>query len=122
MDVNLSIERHREAERQLQEERVTLTRFDREVTELEQAIKDKKNAATEADLQLKKLDHDVQSLRKDRAVSASKVHDLETLRSGCPLSTRYVVLFPAPFDSLRLFSSYISRRDQLCCSLDYETA
>jgi structural maintenance of chromosome 2 len=49
------------------------------VTELEQVIKDKKNAAADADLQLKKLDHDMQSLRKDRSASASKVHDLEKL-------------------------------------------
>ena len=47
-------------------------------------IKEKRSAADDADLQLKKLDHDMQNLRKDRAASASKVHDLEKLHDWIP--------------------------------------
>jgi structural maintenance of chromosome 2 len=54
------------------------------VTELEQVIKDKKNAAAEADLQLKKLDHDMQNLKKDRTASATKVVELEKLHDWIP--------------------------------------
>lgn len=54
------------------------------MAELEQVIKDKKNAVDEAELQLGKLEHDMQSLRKDRAASASKVHDLEKLHDWIP--------------------------------------
>jgi structural maintenance of chromosome 2 len=72
---------YQEAERSLQEERATLTRFDDEVADLEQVIKDKRDAATEADLLHGKLEHEMETLKKDRTASTTKVRDLEKLYS-----------------------------------------
>jgi structural maintenance of chromosome 2 len=79
-----------EADRKLQEERATLTRFDHEVTELEQVIKDKKSAVSDADLKIQKLDHDLQNLRKDRAASLTKIQELEKLHSWIAEEQQYV--------------------------------
>ncbi|THG98165.1 hypothetical protein EW026_g3966 [Hermanssonia centrifuga] len=65
------------AERKLQEERATLTRFDNELKELEGVIKAKKQAISDADLEIKKLEHDVQTLHKERTTAANFVTNLE---------------------------------------------
>ena len=58
---------HGEAERRLQEERDTLTRFDTELSKLDEVIKAKKQAASDADVAIKKLDHEIQALAKEKA-------------------------------------------------------
>ena len=57
---------HTKAEKKLQEERVALTRFDNELKELERVIKTKKQAASDAELRLKKFEHDMQTWRRRR--------------------------------------------------------
>jgi structural maintenance of chromosome 2 len=59
-------ESHEKAERKLQEEHATLTRFDNELKELERVIKEKKQAMADADLELTKLQHDIQVLAKEK--------------------------------------------------------
>ncbi|KAH8113153.1 condensin complex subunit SMC2 [Phellopilus nigrolimitatus] len=70
---------HTDALRKLQEERATLTRFDNELKELESVIKDKKQAISDADLQLKKLEHDLQALTKDKTSAQNFVANLEKM-------------------------------------------
>ena len=68
---------HGEAERRLQEERATLTRFDTELRELDEVIKAKKQEAADADLAIKKLEHDVQLLAKEKAGHVTGTTNLE---------------------------------------------
>ncbi|KZT34133.1 condensin complex subunit SMC2 [Sistotremastrum suecicum HHB10207 ss-3] len=69
--------KHQKAEQKLQEERATLTRFDTEIDELEQVIKEKQQASSDAELSIKKIDHEIQSLQKDRTTSVNAVATLE---------------------------------------------
>lgn len=76
------------------EERATLKRFDNELKELENVIRKKKDAITEAELALKKLEHDLGALAKDRTTAVNSVANLEKmyewigeehqLVTGCP--------------------------------------
>jgi structural maintenance of chromosome 2 len=50
----------------LREERLTFTRFDTELRELDEVIKAKKQAASDAEVAIKKLDHEVQALAKEK--------------------------------------------------------
>jgi structural maintenance of chromosome 2 len=68
---------HAKVERKLQEERATLTRFDNELKELDHVIKEKKQAVSDADLHMKKLEHDVQTLNKDKTAASNFVSNLE---------------------------------------------
>ena len=68
---------HSKAERKLQEERATLTRFDNELKELERVIKEKKQAVADADLELTKLQHDAQVLAKEKTAAVNYVANLE---------------------------------------------
>jgi structural maintenance of chromosome 2 len=68
---------HGEAERRLQEERATLTRFDTELRELDEVIKAKKQAASDAEVEIKKLDHEVQALAKEKAGHVTAATNLE---------------------------------------------
>ncbi len=85
----------------MQEERATLTRFDNELKELEGVIKAKKQAISDADLEIKKLEHDVQTLHKERTTAANFVTNLEKqydwieeehecVTRGCPIVHRAV--------------------------------
>ncbi|KAI0919976.1 hypothetical protein AcV5_001907 [Taiwanofungus camphoratus] len=65
------------ADRKLHEERATLTRFDNELEELSRTVKEKKQAVSEADLQMKKLEHDIQTLNKERTTATNFVANLE---------------------------------------------
>ncbi|OBZ73328.1 Structural maintenance of chromosomes protein 2 [Grifola frondosa] len=65
------------AEHKLQEERATLTRFDNELKELERVIKEKKQAVSDAELQQKKLEHDLSTLGKEKTSSENFVSNLE---------------------------------------------
>ena len=64
---------HAKAEKKLQEERATLTRFDNELKELERVIKTKKQAASDAELRLKKFEHDMQTLAKEKTAATNFV-------------------------------------------------
>jgi structural maintenance of chromosome 2 len=68
---------HAKAERKLLEERATLTRFDAELKELERVIKEKKQAVSDADLHLKRAEHEVQALGKDKTTASNFVANLE---------------------------------------------
>jgi septal ring factor EnvC (AmiA/AmiB activator) len=68
---------HAKAEKKLQEERATLTRFDNELKELERVIKTKKQAVSDAELQLKKFEHDMQTLAKEKTAATNFVANLE---------------------------------------------
>ena len=68
---------HGEAERRLREERATLTRFDTELRELDEVIKAKKQAASDAEVAIKKLDHDLQALMKEKAGHVTATTNLE---------------------------------------------
>jgi len=61
----------------LQEERATLTRFDTELRDLDEAIKAKKQAAVDAEVAIKKLDHDIQSLAKEKTSATTAATNLE---------------------------------------------
>ena len=81
--------------RKLQEERATLTRFDNELKELEEVIKGKKQAISDAELQLKKLEHDLQALGKDKVTAANFVANLEKMHEWIAEENQYV-LFTYP--------------------------
>ncbi|KAI0296748.1 condensin complex subunit SMC2 [Multifurca ochricompacta] len=68
---------HGEAERRLQEERATLTRFDTELRELDEVIKAKKQAAADAEVAIKKLEHEVQGFAKEKATHLIGATNLE---------------------------------------------
>jgi structural maintenance of chromosome 2 len=61
----------------LQEERATLTRFDTELRELDEVIKAKKQAAADAEVAIKKLEHDVQALAKEKTAHVTATTNLE---------------------------------------------
>ncbi|KAH7101636.1 condensin complex subunit SMC2 [Auriculariales sp. MPI-PUGE-AT-0066] len=69
--------KHSIANVKLQEELAALKRFDNEIKELEEVITAKQQAVADADLQLKKLEHDVQNIQKDRQAQAHFVVQLE---------------------------------------------
>ena len=75
---------HAEALRRLQEERATLTRFDNELKDLDEAIKNKKQAISDAELSLKKLEHDSQNLAKEKTTAVNFVANLEKLNEWIP--------------------------------------
>jgi len=54
-----------------------LTRFDNELKELERVVKEKKQAISDADLQVKKLEHDIQNLAKEKTAATNFVANLE---------------------------------------------
>ncbi|KZT31844.1 hypothetical protein SISSUDRAFT_1038159 [Sistotremastrum suecicum HHB10207 ss-3] len=68
--------KHQKAEQKLQEERATLTCFNTEIDELEQVIKEKQQASSDAKLSVKKIDHKIQTLQKDCTTSVNAVATL----------------------------------------------
>ncbi|KAH8105378.1 condensin complex subunit SMC2 [Cristinia sonorae] len=72
-----SVTAHTQAENKLAEERATLTRFDNELKDLETAIKEKKQAIADADLEVQQLEHDIQNLGKEQTAAANFVASLE---------------------------------------------
>lgn len=61
----------------LREERATLTRFDDEINELEEVIKQKDQAASDIELSIKKAEHDMQSLQKNKTAAVNAITTLE---------------------------------------------
>ena len=54
-----------------------MTRFDNELKELERAIKDKKQEVGDVEVKLQELQHDIQSLRKEKTAAANHIAGLE---------------------------------------------
>ena len=68
---------HGKVEGQLQEEHITLTQFDMELRDLDEVIKVKKQAAANADILIKKVEHEVQALAKEKASHLMGATNLE---------------------------------------------
>ena len=68
---------HAKAEKKLQDERTTLSRFDNELKELANVIKEKKQAVSQAELDIKSHEHAVQVLSKEKATAVNTVANLE---------------------------------------------
>ncbi|KAG9312704.1 condensin complex subunit SMC2 [Chiua virens] len=69
--------KHAKAEAKLQEERATLTHFDNELKQLDEAIKAHKKGISDAELVTKKLEHDMVTLEKDKVTQAGVMANLE---------------------------------------------
>lgn len=70
---------HATAERKLQEELATLSRFDTELKELDRVIKEKKAAIKQAECDIQKLEHDIQVLGKEKTTAVNNVARLEQM-------------------------------------------
>ncbi|KAH0835738.1 condensin complex subunit SMC2 [Lanmaoa asiatica] len=69
--------KHAKAEAKLQEERATLTQFDHELKELDDAIKAQKKGISDAELNTKRLEHEINSLEKDNITQVGCMANLE---------------------------------------------
>jgi structural maintenance of chromosome 2 len=69
--------KHAAAEQKLKQERATLTRFDAEINELDEVIKAKEQALSDIELSIKRVEHEVQTLQKDRVTSNNAISTLE---------------------------------------------
>ena len=54
-----------------------MSRFDDELKALDRVIKEKRAAASQADLEIQRLDHAIQALGKERTASMNSVANLE---------------------------------------------
>jgi structural maintenance of chromosome 2 len=61
----------------LNEEKANLSRFDNEISSLENAIKVKKDESANCDLELTKLEHSLQHLVKEQAAYSNRISELE---------------------------------------------
>lgn len=59
----------------------TLNRFDTEIRELDEVLKGHKKAISDIELALVKLEHDVQTLNKDKTTAKNHVTKLEQLHA-----------------------------------------
>ena len=66
-----------EVECHLKEERAALTRFDTQLRELDEVIKAKKEAASDAESAIKKLKHEVQAFTEEKASPVTAAMNLE---------------------------------------------
>ncbi|KZO91923.1 condensin complex subunit SMC2 [Calocera viscosa TUFC12733] len=69
--------KHDIAEAKLKKERETLTAFDEEIHELEEVIKAKQDDVQEAELEMKRLEHESAQLQKDRTAALNAAQALE---------------------------------------------
>lgn len=69
--------KHAKAEARLQEERATLTQFDNELKTLDDAIKAQKKGISDAELNVKRLEHEISALEKDKVTQVAYVANLE---------------------------------------------
>jgi structural maintenance of chromosome 2 len=83
---------HARAEGKLQEERATLSRFDNELKDLANVIKEKKHAVSQADLNLKSLEHAIQVLGKEKTTAIHTVANLEKMHDWITEESEYVCL------------------------------
>ncbi|KAG6816223.1 hypothetical protein H0H87_007594 [Tephrocybe sp. NHM501043] len=70
---------HAKAEKKLEEERATLSRFDNELKELANVIKGKRQIVSQAELDIKGKEHAQQALAKDKTAAVNQVANLEKL-------------------------------------------
>ena len=68
---------HDEVEGKLKKERADLTRFDEELRDLDQVIKEKRQAVADAELKIKEAEHAIVTLQKERTASTNAVTALE---------------------------------------------
>lgn len=68
---------HEDASAKLQAELAALTRFDEEIKGLDKAIARIKEEITDAELNVRKTEHDVQTAQKEKASSQAHVASLE---------------------------------------------
>ena len=68
---------YQEAEAKLAEERATLSRYDNELKDLDTTIKTKKQAILDTDLQLKQLEHDINTNTKEKQQLTNAATNLE---------------------------------------------
>ncbi|KAH7886786.1 condensin complex subunit SMC2 [Phlebopus sp. FC_14] len=68
---------HAKAEAKLEEERATLVQFDNELKQLEEVMKAQKAGVADADLNMKRLDHEITALEKDKVAQAGRVDSIE---------------------------------------------
>ena len=68
---------HKAAEAKLNKERAVLVAFDNELADLEQALKAKKQEIVDAELALKKLEHDIGLVQKEHASAEAHQENLE---------------------------------------------
>lgn len=69
--------KHARAEARLQEERATLSQFDNELKQLDDTIIIHKKGIADAELSVKRLEHDLTTLEKDKVAQAGNVANLE---------------------------------------------
>lgn len=69
--------KHAKAEARLQEERATLTQFDNELKELDDAIKVQKKSISDAELNAKRLEHEMGALEKEKVTQVGNMANLE---------------------------------------------
>jgi structural maintenance of chromosome 2 len=69
--------KHAKAEARLQEERATLTQFDNELKELDDTIKVQKKGISDAELNAKRLEHEINALEKDKITQVGNMANLE---------------------------------------------
>ncbi|KAG6836670.1 hypothetical protein H0H93_005088 [Arthromyces matolae] len=77
VEVSTTEAAHARAEKKLQEERATLSRFDNELKALASVIKDKKQFVQQAELDVKGKEHAVQALNKEKVAAANQMTNLE---------------------------------------------
>jgi chromosome segregation ATPase len=68
---------HGEAERRLRVERATLTRLNIDLRELDEVIEAKEQAVSDAEVAIKKLNHEVQALASEKAGDVTAATNLE---------------------------------------------
>ena len=61
----------------MQEERATLTQFDNELKELDDAIKVQKKSISDAELNAKRLEHEMGALEKEKVTQVGNMANLE---------------------------------------------
>ena len=71
----------------------TLSRFDTELKELDQVIKEKKAVVSQADLTVQEFQHDIQVLTKDKTSAANKVAGLEATYEWIEQDKEWVTTF-----------------------------
>ncbi len=66
-----------QAEKKLLEERATLSRYDEELKSLERAIKEKKQAISDVELQIQQREHEITTLKKEKVGAENQAANLE---------------------------------------------
>lgn len=86
--------RHKDISRLLAEERAALTRFDNELKSLDDVIKSKKQSSSDAELHLKKFEHELQNLGKEKSASLNMIANLEKMYDWIVEEKQLVSPFP----------------------------